>query len=73
MRAAGVGPGEREGFLVLGSSLEKELVLGVEEEDAEGTMGHGVGFGEVFVGVGSPLVDGGKEVIGEGDWDKLVE
>ena len=73
MGAASVGPGEGESLFVWGSSLEEELVLGVEEEDAEGAMGHGVGVCEVLVCMSSPLIDRAEEVVAEGDWEEVVE
>ncbi len=73
MGAASVGPGKGESLFVGGSSLEEELVLGVEEEDAEGAMRHGVGLREVLVGMGSPLVDRAEEVVVEGDGDEVVK
>lgn len=53
--------------------MKEELVFGVEEEDAECTMGHGVGFREVFVGMGGPLVYWAEELVSVGDRDELVE
>ena len=73
MGAAGVGPGKGEGFFVWGAALKQELVFGVEEEYAECSVGHGVGFREVFVGVGSPLVKWAEELVSEWDGDELVE
>lgn len=38
MRAAGVGPGEGEGDLVVGALLEKKAAERIKEEDAEGPV-----------------------------------
>lgn len=68
-----IGPAEWEGFFVIGSSLEHEFVLGVEEENAEGSMRHGVWFRQVFVGMSCPLVDTSQEAVSIWDRDEVVE
>ena len=63
VRAAGIGPAEREGFLFLWSFLQEKLMLIVEEEDAEGPMRKGVLLAKVGISVGIPFANGADEFV----------
>jgi hypothetical protein len=63
MRATGVRPAKGKSPLVDGPFLHEQLVTVVKEEDTESPMRKGIWIGEVAIGMGSPLVDRGCELV----------
>lgn len=73
MRTTCIGPTQRESLFIDWSSLEEKFILWVEKEDAEGSVGHGIGLRQILVGMSCPLINSTKEVIGVRDRYKFVQ